>query len=104
MRQPVEAGWRGRAAIDDDHAAAGLKAVEAAIRQRVWAAGAPTSLGQRDIDQGTAFLLGAIDQSEAAVAMPHHPERLRYALDGTGERERGWGLGDLKQGADLGQV
>ena len=70
----VDARRRRRAAIDDQHAAAGLQPLKAAVAQRRWPAPAAARLRQHEVDQAAALFLAAVEQRQAAVAMAQHPQ------------------------------
>ena len=104
MGEAVETRRRRRAAVDDQHAAAGLHAMKPALGQRRGAAAAAPGLGQHQIDQRAGFLPAAVEQRQAAVAMPHHPQRRRHALDRVRQDGRRLRLRGLQQRADFRQV
>ena len=104
MRQPIDTRWRRRATIHQHNAPPCLQPLEPAILQRRRSTAATPRLGQGDIDQAAALFLAAVEQSQAAIAMPHHPQRRCHAVDRAGQRSRRGRLGPLQQRTDLGQV
>ena len=106
MGMAVDAGRRRRAAIDDQHAAAGLQALEAAIGRATDGA-APAARRPGVSTSSTSvrrLLLAAVEQRQAAVAVAQHAQRRRHALDRAGQRRRRLHLRRLQQRADFGQV
>ena len=104
MGEPVDAGRRRNAAIDDQHAPAGLHPLKAAFGHRRRAAPAPAGLGQRQVYQGGKFLPRTVEQRQPAIAVAQHAQRRRHPLNGGRQHNRRLGLGRLQQRADFGQV
>ncbi len=104
MRVAVHAGrWR-RAAIDNQHTAAGLQALKSAIRQGLRSPAAAPGLRQCHLDQTAVLFPAAIEQRQATVAMAHNTKRRRHPLDRAGQRCRRLRLRRLQQGANFGKV
>ncbi len=93
MGEAVDAGRRRRAAIDDQHGAAGLHALEPALGHGRRAASAAPGLGQHQVDQRRHLLARAVEQRQAAIAVAQRAQRRRHALDGGGQRRAAAGSG-----------
>ncbi len=104
MRQPVDARGRRAAAIHQQDGAPGLQPLEATFHQAGRRAATAAGLRQDQLDQGRLLLLRAVEQRQAAIAVPHRAQRRGHALDGGGQRGRRLRLGGLQQGADLDQI
>ncbi len=62
MSEAIQSGRRRRTAIDDQHAATGLHAMEAALSQCRRASTTPPGLGQHKVDEGAGFFARAVEQ------------------------------------------